>query len=104
VELEDGTGDDVYLDLLGAALPTALAESRPDLVFYLAGADPHEGDALGRLALTFDGLKRRDRMVLQACREIGVPVCVVIAGGYGRDIRDTVQVHVNTARIAAEFT
>jgi acetoin utilization deacetylase AcuC-like enzyme len=102
VELEDGTGDDVYLDLLGAALPGALAESRPDLVFYLAGADPHEGDALGRLSLTFDGLMRRDRMVLQSCREIGVPVCIVIAGGYGRDIRDTVQVHVNTARIAAE--
>ncbi|MBW7934304.1 MAG: histone deacetylase [Gemmatimonadaceae bacterium] len=103
IELEDGTGDDVYLDLLASALPGVLAESRPDLVFYLAGADPHEGDALGRLKLTFDGLMRRDRMVVQACREIGLPVCIVIAGGYGRDIRDTVQVHVNTARIAAEM-
>jgi acetoin utilization deacetylase AcuC-like enzyme len=103
VELEDGTGDGEYLDLLSDNLPTVLRESRPDLVFYLAGADPHEGDSLGRLTLTFDGLMRRDRMVLSACREIGVPVCVVIAGGYGRDIRDTVQVHLNTARIAAEF-
>jgi len=103
VELEDGTGDGEYLELLADHLPAVLRESRPDLVFYLAGADPHEGDSLGRLKLTFDGLMRRDRMVLTACREIGVPVCLVIAGGYGRDIRDTVQVHLHTARIAAEF-
>jgi acetoin utilization deacetylase AcuC-like enzyme len=103
VELEDGIGDAEYLEQLDEALPRVLRESRPDLVFYLAGADPHEGDALGRLRLTFDGLMRRDRMVLQGCREIGVPVCIVIAGGYGRDIRDTVQVHLNTARIASEF-
>ena len=103
IELEDGTGDAEYLDLLAAALPRVLRDARPDLVFYLAGADPHEGDALGRLTLTFDGLMRRDRMVLQTCREIGVPVCIVIAGGYGHDIRDTVRGHVNTARIADEF-
>ena len=103
LELEDGTDDGVYLDLLADALPRVLRDSRPDVAFYLAGADPHEGDSLGRLKLTFDGLMRRDRMVLDACREIGVPVCVVIAGGYGRDIRDTVQVHLNTARIASEY-
>jgi len=103
IELDDGTADTEYLALLEGALPQVLRESQPDIAFYLAGADPHEGDALGRLKLTFDGLARRDRMVLQACREIGVPVCVVIAGGYGRDIRDTVQVHVNTARIACDF-
>lgn len=103
IELEDGTGDTEYLDLLAAALPRVLRDGRPDLVFYLAGADPHEGDALGRLTLTFDGLMRRDRMVLQTCREIGVPVCIVIAGGYGRDVRDTVRVHVNTARIASDL-
>lgn len=102
VELEDGTGDDEYLDLLAAHLPGVLRASRPDLVFYVAGADPHEHDALGRLKLTFDGLMRRDRMVLEACRQIGLPVCIVIAGGYGRDIRETVQVHLNTARIANE--
>ncbi len=104
VELEDGTGDDEYLERLAEALPGVLRASRPDLVYYLAGADPHEGDSLGRLLLTFEGLMRRDRMVITACREMGVPVCVTIAGGYGRDIRDTVTVHVTTARIAAEFT
>ncbi|MHB1095245.1 MAG: histone deacetylase family protein [Gemmatimonadaceae bacterium] len=103
IELDDGTGDAGYLDLLAAALPRVLRDGRPDLVFYLAGADPHEGDALGRLKLTFDGLMRRDRMVLEMCREIGIPVCIVIAGGYGREIRDTVRVHVNTARIANDL-
>ena len=100
VELDDGTGDDEYLARLADALPRVLAESSPDLVVYLAGADPHEGDRLGRLKLTFDGLARRDAMVLEACREVGIPIAVVIAGGYGADVRDTVQVHVNTVRIA----
>lgn len=100
VELEDGTGDGAYLDVLAAHLPRALHAAAPDAVFYLAGADPHEGDALGRLRLTTAGLARRDAMVLDACRDIGLPVVVTIAGGYGRDIATTVAVHVNTARIA----
>jgi len=104
IELEDGTGDAVYLERLAEALPRVLADARPDLVFYLAGADPHEGDSLGRLRLTFDGLLRRDAMVLEAARAVGVPVTIAIAGGYGRDIRDTVQVHLNTARLARDFT
>jgi acetoin utilization deacetylase AcuC-like enzyme len=103
VELADGTGDDEYLALLAAHLPAVLRAAAPDLVVYLAGADPHEGDRLGRLALTFDGLARRDWMVLEACREVGLPVCVTIAGGYGRDVRDTVRVHVNTVGVAARF-
>lgn len=103
VELEDGTEDTEYLERLAELLPGVLAAARPDLVFYLAGADPHEGDALGRLRLTFDGLMRRDALVLESCRAIGVPVAIAIAGGYGRDIADTVQVHLNTARIAASF-
>jgi acetoin utilization deacetylase AcuC-like enzyme len=103
VELDDGTGDEVYLARLAESLPTVLARSTPDLVLYLAGADPHEGDRLGRLRLTFDGLARRDAMVLDACREIGVPVCLTIAGGYGRDVDDTVTVHANTVRVAASF-
>jgi acetoin utilization deacetylase AcuC-like enzyme len=103
MELADGTGDDEYLTTLGALLPAVLARARADLVVYLAGADPHEGDALGRLRLSFGGLERRDAMVLTACGEVGLPVCIVIAGGYGRDIDDTVQVHANTARIAAAF-
>lgn len=101
VPLADGTGDDAYLDALRRELPRALAAARPDLVVYLAGADPHEGDRLGRLRLTFDGLAARDEHVLATCREVGVPVCITIAGGYGRDVRDTVRVHLATVAIAA---
>ena len=103
VELADGTGDDVYLELLSRALPGVLAAAEPDLVIYLAGSDPHEGDRLGRLCLTFDGLARRDAMLLDACREVGIPVAITIAGGYGRNIADSVQAHVNTVRVAAGF-
>lgn len=103
VELDDGTGDDAYLALLAAHLPRVLHAARADLVVYLAGADPHEHDRLGRLKLTFDGLRRRDWMVLESCREVGLPVCVTIAGGYGRDVRDTVAVHLNTVRLLAQF-
>jgi acetoin utilization deacetylase AcuC-like enzyme len=100
VELADGTGDDVYLTELAAALPRVLAASAPDLVVYIAGADPHEGDRLGRLALTFDGLARRDAMVLDLCREVGIPVAITIGGGYGRRIEDTVNAHLRTVRVA----
>lgn len=103
VELDDGTGDAAYLALLEAHLPTVLREARPDLVVYLAGADPHEGDKLGRLRLTVEGLHRRDAVVVQLCREIGVPVCATMSGGYGRDVRDTVQVHLNTVRVLQSF-
>lgn len=100
IELPDGTGDAEYLDHLETALPRVLHSAQPDLVVYLAGADPHQGDRLGRMQLTFAGLERRDVLVLQACREVGIPVAITIGGGYGRDIRDTVTVHVATARLA----
>jgi len=103
VELDDGTGDETYLALLADHLPRVLRAASPDVVIYLAGADPHERDRLGRLALTFEGLMRRDAMVLEACREVGLPVCVTIAGGYGRDVHDTVAVHLNTVRVTAQF-
>lgn len=102
VELEDGTGDGPYLERLAETLPAVLAAARPQLVVYLAGADPHEGDRLGRLGLTFHGLARRDHMVLTACREVGIPVAITIAGGYGHDIATTVEVHVNTVRAALQ--
>jgi acetoin utilization deacetylase AcuC-like enzyme len=101
IELDDGTGDAAYLRVLVDALPGVLHAAAPDLVLYLAGADPHEGDRLGRMRLTFAGLERRDAIVLQACREVGLPVAVMIAGGYGRRIEDTVAVHAATARIVA---
>ncbi|MCE9602507.1 MAG: histone deacetylase [Gemmatimonadetes bacterium] len=103
IELEDGTGDAEYLERLAGALPGVLAAARPDIVFYLAGADPHEGDTLGRLKLSFDGLMRRDALVLESARAVGVPVAIAIAGGYGREMDDTVRVHLNTARIARDF-
>ena len=102
-ELDDGTGDAEYLDRLTHALPEVLRDARADLVVYLAGADPHQNDRLGRLQLTFDGLAQRDDLVIRTCREIGLPVCVTIAGGYGRDIADTVRVHLQTVAIAARY-
>ena len=103
VELADGTGDDAYLTALAETLPGILSASAPDLAIYLAGADSHEGDRLGRLCLTFEGLARRDVMVLDACREVGIPVVITIAGGYGRNIEDSVRVHLNTVRIATQY-
>ena len=103
IDLPDGTRGDEYLAALARALPGVLASAMPDVVIYLAGADPHEGDRLGRMALSFDALVRRDAMVLEACREVGIPVAITIAGGYGRVLDDTVRVHLNTIRVAAGF-
>jgi acetoin utilization deacetylase AcuC-like enzyme len=103
VELPDGTGDEAYLATLAEHLPRVLSAAAPDLVIYLAGADAHEGDRLGRLRLSFDGLARRDAMVLDACREVGIPVTVTIAGGYGQNISDSVAAHVNTVRVARSY-
>ena len=103
IELPDGTGDEAYLAQLASALPRVLDASAPDLVVYLAGADPHERDRLGRLKLTFSGLERRDAMVLEACREVGIPVAITVAGGYGTDINETVAIHVATVRVARGF-
>ncbi len=101
--LDDGIGDDEYLARLRDALPDVLHAARADLVVYLAGADPHEGDRLGRLKLSFEGLAQRDDLVIRTCREVGLPVCVTIAGGYGVDIATTVQVHLQTVATAARY-
>ena len=103
IELADRTGDDDFLSLLADALPRVLAESRADLVMYLAGADPLEHDRLGRLALTSHGLARRDALVIDQCREVGMPVAITIAGGYAHPIDESVSAHVTTARIASRF-
>ncbi len=103
VELPDGCGDDDYLEALDRALAALWdrhAEGLPGLVFYLAGADPHEGDRLGRLKLGFEGLAERDRRVLQALRERRIPVALSMGGGYGHDIEDTVAVQLGTFRAA----
>jgi acetoin utilization deacetylase AcuC-like enzyme len=99
--LPDGTGDGDYLALLERHLPEILDTHAPDLVLYLAGADPYERDQLGGLGLTIDGLRQRDAFVLETARARGVPVAVTLAGGYAANERDTVEIHVNTVREAA---
>jgi acetoin utilization deacetylase AcuC-like enzyme len=100
VVFEDGTGDDEYLSALREHLPRVLDAHRPDIVFYLAGADPYEGDRLGRLKLTIAGLRERDRAVFTACRDRGVPVVVAMSGGYSPDVDAIVTIHTNTIREA----
>lgn len=96
IGLEDDTGDEEYLAQLEAGMRQALERAQADLAIYLAGADPYVGDRLGRLALSKEGLAARDRLVLELCREAGLPVVVTMAGGYGRDVRDTVDIHFRT--------
>jgi len=100
VTFEDGAGDDEYLTALAEHLPGVLDGHRPDVVFYLAGADPYEGDRLGRLKLTVGGLRMRDRLVFDACRERGIPVAVAMSGGYCPDVDAIVTIHTNTIREA----
>jgi acetoin utilization deacetylase AcuC-like enzyme len=103
VGLPRGTSDDAYLAHLDGIMARAL-DHLPDLVFYLAGADPYEDDQLGRLALTKDGLRRRDRLVFGALRSAGVPVVVLLAGGYASQVQDTVAIHVATIEEADRAT
>lgn len=98
VDLPDGTEDERYLAELADALPRALRRARPDLCFVLAGADPYEGDRLGRLALTKAGLLARDTLIRDTLAATGIPTCLTLAGGYAEDIRDTVEINVNTLR------
>lgn len=103
VALPDETDDESYLEQLASALAQMFTRFDPQLIIYLAGADPHEGDRLGRLKLSMEGLAARDRMVLDAARARGLPVALAMAGGYGRSIDDTVAVHIQTVGIAASY-
>jgi acetoin utilization deacetylase AcuC-like enzyme len=96
----DGAGDDEYLAAVDEHVPRVLDAQCPDIVFYLAGADPYEGDRLGRLKLTIDGLRARDRRVFAACRERQVPVVVAMGGGYCPDVDAIVAIHSNTIKEA----
>jgi acetoin utilization deacetylase AcuC-like enzyme len=100
VDLPDGAGDDVFLAALDLSLPRVLGDFAPHLVIYLAGADPFHDDRLGRLALSKEGLAARDRLVLEGCRTASVPAAIAMAGGYGRNTADTVDIHVETIRTA----
>jgi acetoin utilization deacetylase AcuC-like enzyme len=99
VELPDETNDEAYMKSLKEHLPLVLAHE-PDIVFYLGGADPFEGDKLGRLSLSMEGLSARDRYVLTECRDRRIPVVTVMSGGYAANIHDTVEIHSNTIRAA----
>ena len=101
LELPDNTGDEIYLRTLANHLPHVFQHA-PEIIFYLAGADPYAGDKLGRLALSIEGLRLRDEYVLKACLERNVPVVTVMSGGYGENISDTVEIHCNTIRTACD--
>jgi acetoin utilization deacetylase AcuC-like enzyme len=101
VELPDGTSDAAYMETLASHLPQVF-QSEPDIVFYLAGADPYRGDKLGRLALSIDGLRERDALVLHECYEREIPTVTVMSGGYGKDINDTIEIHCNTIRMVKQ--
>jgi len=100
VELPDGTGDAEYSAALERGLGQALGRFEPDLAVYVSGADPFEGDRLGRLRVSKDGLAARDRFVLETLRSRGIPVAVTMAGGYAKNVVDTVAIHFETVRIA----
>jgi acetoin utilization deacetylase AcuC-like enzyme len=99
--LPDGAGDTEFLATLEENLAAALDAADAGLAIYLAGADPFEGDRLGRLSVTKSGLAERDRIVLEACRERGIPVAITMAGGYANEVEDTVDVHFQSIRRAA---
>ena len=96
--LEDGCDDAAYLDLLGRHLDEVLDRALPELVFYLAGADPYAADRFGRLGLSMDGLVRRDRLVFHATQHRGIPLVMTLSGGYARDVHEVATIHANTVR------
>lgn len=103
VELPDGCDDDAYLEALQRALDELDQRFEPGLVIFLAGADPHEGDRLGRLKISFDGLEARDRRVMDWAWQRRVPLAFTMAGGYGRDMADTLQAQLTTWRVAQQY-
>ncbi len=103
IALPDGTGDAEYLAALDGALTQLFERFSPQLIIYLAGADPHEGDRLGRLKLSYEGMAERDRRVLSLAQRRRLPVAIAMAGGYGRDIEQTVAIHLQTVTLAAAY-
>jgi acetoin utilization deacetylase AcuC-like enzyme len=104
INLDDQTGDDEYLELLGKAVRGALDEFHADLIFYVGGADPYREDQLGGLWLSMGGLRRRDELVFGEAKRRGIPVGVTLAGGYARNTEDTVRIHMNTVLAARDVS
>jgi acetoin utilization deacetylase AcuC-like enzyme len=102
IHLADGTGDAEYLNRLGNGYRAALSMFRPELILYAAGADPYAEDQLGGLSLTFEGLMERDRLVIRTALTQGIPVAIVLAGGYAESVEDTITIHANTAAVAKD--
>jgi acetoin utilization deacetylase AcuC-like enzyme len=102
LHMPDGATDDAYLAALAPAVRQSLDSFRPEIVFYVGGADPYREDQLGGLALSMEGLRERDRMVFEEARKRGVPVATTLAGGYARRVEDTVRIHINTILAARE--
>jgi acetoin utilization deacetylase AcuC-like enzyme len=102
IALPDGSDDAVFLAAVKSGVPRVLQQAQADLAIYIAGADPFVDDRLGRLAMTKEGLAERDRIVFEHCRTFGLPVAVVMGGGYARDVQDVVDIHLQTMRLAAQ--
>ena len=102
INLPDGVDDDGYMEVIDRHLPQVISEFAPDMVLYQAGVDPHEGDKLGRLALSDDGLERRDRFVVAQARQCGLPIASALGGGYGEDQRAVARRHANSMLTMAE--
>jgi acetoin utilization deacetylase AcuC-like enzyme len=100
VGLWTGDGDKEYLSKLHSNFPRLYQDFQPDLIFYLAGADPYEKDQLGGLKLTMEGLRERDRIVIEEARKLRIPVAILFAGGYAFQVKDTVSIHLNTVKVA----
>ena len=103
IGLADHTSDDEYLAKLQPAVAEVIEQANPELLCFVAGADPFEGDQLGNLRLTKNGLALRDRVVLSACKAKGIPVFVVLAGGYALNVEDVVDIHVSTISLMLEL-
>jgi acetoin utilization deacetylase AcuC-like enzyme len=103
IALPDGSDDAVFLEAVQSGLSLALKQAEADLAIYIAGADPYLDDRLGRLAMTKEGLAERDRLVFEQCRSYGLPVAVVMGGGYARQVEDVVDIHMQTMRLLAQM-
>jgi acetoin utilization deacetylase AcuC-like enzyme len=100
IGLDDFANDAVYLSAMKTVIPKKIDEFNPELIVYVAGADPYEHDQLGKLKITMDGLRQRDDLVINYCRDKNIPLVIVLAGGYASDTEDTVRIHVNTCKSA----
>ncbi|MBU4375857.1 MAG: histone deacetylase [Candidatus Omnitrophica bacterium] len=104
IGLEDYASDGIYLGRLREHIPKIISDFKPGLILYVAGADPYEGDQIGNLSLTVGGLKKRDEFIFETAENFGVPVSVVLAGGYAENIEDIVTIHCNTVKTGLKYT